>query len=64
MSNDSGSPQWLSLPTFDSLPSSEGLTNLQAFRLSLQHALVLLRTPGFKPHAAFEETDASARFRL
>lgn len=47
-----------SLPRFDSLPASEGLTNLEAFRLSLQHALILLRTPGFKPPGATDDGDA------
>lgn len=29
-------------PDFDSLPANAGLTNAQAFQLSLRHALVLL----------------------
>jgi hypothetical protein len=30
------------LPQFDSLPSSAGLNNTEAFRLSIRHALSLL----------------------
>ena len=30
------------LPEFDSLPATAGLSNLQAFQLSLRHALSLL----------------------
>ncbi len=30
------------LPVFDSLPASDGLSNLEAFQLSLRHALALL----------------------
>jgi hypothetical protein len=32
----------LALPQFDSLPSSAGLNNTEAFRLSIRHALSLL----------------------
>ena len=32
----------LSLPVFDSLPATAGLSNLEAFQLSLKHALALL----------------------
>ncbi len=32
----------LALPVFDSLPANAGLTNLEAFQLSLKHALALL----------------------
>jgi hypothetical protein len=35
-------PGALSLGNFDSLPATAGLTNHEAFRLSLQHALRLL----------------------
>lgn len=30
------------LPAFESLPATDGLSNLQAFRLSLKHALAML----------------------
>ena len=30
------------LPRFDSLPATAGLTNTEAFRLSIRHALALL----------------------
>ncbi len=30
------------LPAFDSLPADDGLSNLDAFRLGLRHALALL----------------------
>jgi hypothetical protein len=30
------------LPAFDSLPACDGLSNLEAFQLSLRHALALL----------------------
>jgi hypothetical protein len=30
------------LPRFDSLPATTGLTNVEAFRLSVRHALALL----------------------
>ena len=32
------------LPQFDSLPATAGLSNAEAFRLSIRHALALLRT--------------------
>ena len=32
----------LALPVFDSLPATAGLSNLEAFQLSLKHALALL----------------------
>jgi hypothetical protein len=32
----------LVLPQFDSLPATAGLTNTEAFRLSIRHALALL----------------------
>ncbi len=32
----------LTLPVFDSLPATAGLSNLEAFQLSLKHALALL----------------------
>jgi hypothetical protein len=32
----------LALPVFDSLPPTAGLSNLEAFQLSLKHALALL----------------------
>ncbi len=32
----------LSLPVFESLPATAGLSNAEAFQLSLKHALVLL----------------------
>ena len=32
----------VAFPLFDSLPATAGLTNLEAFQLSLKHALALL----------------------
>jgi hypothetical protein len=32
------------LPEFESLPATAGLTNVEAFRLSIRHALALLPT--------------------
>jgi hypothetical protein len=32
----------LVLPQFDSLPAAAGLSNIEAFRLSIRHALALL----------------------
>jgi hypothetical protein len=34
--------EWLALPLFDSLPATAGLSNAEAFQLSLKHALALL----------------------
>jgi hypothetical protein len=53
----------LALPVFDSLPATAGLSNLEAFQLSLKHALVLL------PHMltvrdAAARADGPERFRL
>lgn len=47
-------------PVFDSLPAAHGLTNLEAFRLSLRHALTLL--PALPPKDRQEIS--SERFRL
>lgn len=35
-------PGALALPQFDSLPATAGLSNTEAFRLSVRHALTLL----------------------
>ena len=53
----------LALPVFDSLPATAGLSNLEAFQLSLKHALALL------PHMltvrdATSAADGLERFRL
>jgi hypothetical protein len=53
----------LALPVFDSLPATAGLSNVEAFQLSLKHALALL------PHMlavrdATGTADGLERFRL
>ena len=35
-------PAAFSLPEFDSLPATAGLTNIQAFHLGIRHSLALL----------------------
>ncbi len=54
----------IELPEFDSLLPAAGLSNLQAFQLSLRHALALLpRLPGHIL-AARDEADLPERFFL
>lgn len=46
-------------PAFDSLPTAAGLSNIEAFRLSIRHALSLLPAlfaKGEETHARFEES--------
>ena len=51
-------------PVFDSLPSTAGLSNTEAFRLSLKHALTLLpRMLEARRDAAADEAEAE-RFSL
>ena len=54
----------IELPEFDSIPATAGLSNLQAFQLSLRHALTLL--PQLPPNlrAARDAADLPERFRL
>ena len=53
----------LALPVFDSLPATAGLSNLEAFQLSLKHALALLpRMLTVRDGTARE--DGPERFRL
>ena len=53
----------LALPVFDSLPAASGLSNVEAFQLSLKHALALLPQMLTVRDAA-ATADASERFRL
>ena len=50
-------------PVFDSLPATAGLNNLEAFRLSLKHAVALLPRMLTARDAA-ATTDESERFSL
>ena len=53
----------LAFPVFDSLPATAGLSNLEAFQLSLKHALALLPRMLEARDAAMEEESAE-RFSL
>ena len=53
----------LALPVFDSLPATAGLSNLEAFQLSLKHALALLPQMLTAGDAA-ARADSPERFRL
>lgn len=54
----------LVLPDFDSLPTAAGLTTVQAFQLSVRHALALLPAH-FARHRAEQTTRANPeRFSL
>ena len=48
-------------PQFDSLPATAGLTNLEAFQLSVRHALTLLPLISERSLGAFDEPE---RFSL
>ncbi len=53
----------LALPVFDSLPATAGLSNLEAFQLSLKHALALL--PRMLPmRDAAVQAESAERFTL
>jgi hypothetical protein len=58
------SPGDLALRDFDSLPASAGLTNAEAFRLSIRHALTLLPAMLAKGTAAKVDSPNFERFRL
>ena len=53
----------LELPVFDSLPATAGLSNLEAFQLSLKHALSLLPRM-LTERDATAKADGPERFRL
>jgi galactokinase len=53
----------LALPVFDSLPATAGLSNLEAFQLSLKHVLALL--PRMLPmRDAAVQAESAERFTL
>jgi hypothetical protein len=51
------------LPAFDSLPAGDGLSNLEAFQLSLRHALALLPAM-FREKADQSSEEEAERFSL
>ena len=53
----------LALPVFDSLPATAGLSNLEAFHLSLKHALALLPRMLTMRDAALQ-AESAERFSL
>ena len=53
----------LTLPVFDSVPATAGLSNLEAFQLSLKHALALLPQM-LTARDATARADSPERFRL
>ena len=56
-------PALFDLPEFDSLPATEGLSNLEAFLLSQRHALSLL--PALLAQGRLDRDDAGGeRFSL
>ncbi len=56
-------PALFDLPEFDSLPATEGLSNLEAFQLSQRHALSLL--PALLAQDRLDREDAGwERFSL
>ncbi len=57
-------PGALNLGTFDSLPATEGLTNNEAFRLSLQHALRLLPALFARGLGSRTQHEHPERFRI
>jgi hypothetical protein len=59
-----GAPAAFILPEFDSAPATAGLTNLEAFHLSIRHALALLPTLAAKGMDARRDEDYSERFRM
>jgi hypothetical protein len=52
------------LPAFDSLPAAAGLSNLEAFQLSLRHALALLPALLREDQAGESDGEEMERFRL
>jgi hypothetical protein len=54
----------LAPPEFDSLPATAGLTNTEAFRLSLRHALTLLPAMLDRRMARGRNPSGTERFRL
>lgn len=57
-------PGNLALPEFDSLPAAAGLSNTEAFRLSVRHALTLLPVMLATRVAAGTDLSDPERFRL
>jgi len=57
-------PGALSLGNFDSLPAIAGLSNHEAFRLSLQHALRLLPAVFGRRLGSRREQEYPERFRI
>jgi hypothetical protein len=53
----------LALPLFDSLPFTAGLSNVEAFQLSLKHALALLPRMLMARDAAIQ-AESAERFSL
>jgi hypothetical protein len=51
-------------PEFDSMPAAAGLNNVEAFRLSLRHALTLLPLLSKKQLATWDPADEPERFSL
>jgi len=51
-------------PEYDSMPATAGLTNVEAFRLSLRHALTLLPLLSTEQLAAWDSADEPERFSL
>lgn len=56
-------PELPAFPDFGSLPAAAGLTNLEAFRLSLRHALSLLRAMPVSG-AKWNQADEPERFSI
>jgi hypothetical protein len=54
----------LELRKFDSLPAAAGLTNAEAFRLSIQHALTLLPVILDRRRESRMDEPSFERFRL
>ena len=54
----------LTLPEFDSLPAAAGLTNTEAFRLSIRHALSLLPAMHAQRGAPRMDPSDPGRFKL
>ena len=52
------------MPDFDSLPADAGLSNTQAFQLSVRHALALLPRRMASGHATHDAAENSERFTL
>ncbi len=52
------------LPAFDSLPATDGLSNLEAFQLSLRHALALLPARSMQERDGPRDDEEMERFSL